>query len=89
MTATAEGGGVLRQYLQGVGEQGQAKALAFPLQLPDREGGNRVLSLDLEAVSCQLPTLPIVYIPPHLMPLPARELLCSQGHLPLALRGTH
>lgn len=64
MTATAEGGGVLRQYLQGVGEQGQAKALAFPLQLPDREGGNRVLSLDLEAVGCQLPP-PTVYIPPQ------------------------
>ncbi|KAM7319632.1 hypothetical protein ACRRTK_021315 [Alexandromys fortis] len=55
VAATAEGGGVLRQYLQGVGEQGQAKALALPLQLPDSEGGHLGLSLDTEAAGCQLP----------------------------------
>ena len=65
VAAAAKGGGVLRQYLQGVGEWGgggkrgggcQAEALALPLQLPGREGGNCVLSLDLEAAGCQLPT---------------------------------
>lgn len=49
VAAAAKGGGVLRQYLQ-------AEALALPLQLPGREGGNCVLSLDLEAAGCQLPT---------------------------------
>lgn len=59
VAAAAKGGGVLRQYLQGVGEpgvEGQAEALTLPLQLPGREGGNCVLSLDLEAAGCQLPT---------------------------------
>lgn len=38
VAAAAEGGGVLRQYLQGWGQK-QANALALPLQLSDGEGG--------------------------------------------------
>lgn len=73
VAATAKGGGVLRQYLQGVGEQGQAKALALPLQLPDREGGT------LDSLWTQLPTPTLCICRLCLKPLPANEPGCPVG----------
>lgn len=48
---------MLRQYLQGRRVAGDKLRPQFlPSSLPDREGGNRTLSLDPEGAGCQLPT---------------------------------
>lgn len=74
VAAAAEGGGVLRQYLQGWGQE-QANALALPLQLPDGERG----LCALPGLRGQLLTLPAVDIPPQSKALPASELVCPVG----------